>query len=72
MQYLLCCEEGSDVILIDDLLEDLNAGTVCDHTHNAVLGNFAHGGDLVLMPPVPSQEPLPEVKSSISGVTLST
>ncbi len=44
--FLLCCEEGSDVVLVDDLLEDLDAGAVCDDAHDAVLGDLAHGGDL--------------------------
>ena len=43
---LLCREERADVVLVDDLLKHLNACAVSDDTHNAVLGDLAHGSDL--------------------------
>ena len=45
-QILLCCEEGSDVILVDDLLQCLDSGAVSDNAHDAVLCYLAHGSDL--------------------------
>ena len=45
-QLLLCCEEGSDVILVDDLLQCLDSGAVSDNAHDAVLCYLAHGSDL--------------------------